>query len=208
MDLDDLDTRLLDALRQDARRSFRTLAKLLGVTTPTISARVARLERLGLVRGYTAVLNTEALLAASSLLLVRPAPRATQPLMAWLATQPEVAQVYGLADGRVACVATFTSLQEERDLFERVSARPEVQGLEPLRILTAGKEEPRARLNGPLRIALPCDQCRKVIDGNPIRRKLDGREHWFCCSTCEATFVKRLEKAKAGLGTRVSTAKP
>lgn len=206
MDLDDLDARLLDALRKDARQSFRTLAKVLGVTTPTVSARVARLERFGLVRGYTAVLNTEALLAASSLLLVRPAPRATQPLTAWLATQPEVAQVYGLADGRVACVATFTSLQEERDLLERVGARPDVQGLEPLRILTAGKEEPRARLTGPLRIALPCDQCRKIIDANPIRRKLDGREHWFCCSTCEATFVKRLERAKAGLGTRVSAA--
>jgi len=202
VDLDDLDGRLLRALRQDARQSFRALAKALGVTTPTVSARVARLERLGLVRGYAAVLNTEALLAASSLVLVRPAPRGTAALMAWLAAQEEVAHVYGLADGRVACVATFTSLHEERDLLERIAARPDVQNLEPLRILAAAKEEPRARLTGPLRVALPCDQCRKVIDANPIRRKLDGREHWFCCATCEATFVKRLERAKAGLAAK------
>jgi DNA-binding Lrp family transcriptional regulator/YHS domain-containing protein len=178
------------------------------VTTPTVSARVARLERLGLVRGYTVVLNTEALLAASSLLLVRPAPRATATLMAWLASQAEVAHVYGLADGRIACVATFMSLQEERELLERIAARQEVQQLEPLRILAAGKEEPRARLTGPLRVALPCDQCRKIIDGAPVRRKLDGREHYFCCATCDATFVKRLERAKAGLGGKAVPAKP
>lgn len=197
MELDALDAGLLAELRRDARQSYRALARRLSVTTPTVSARVARLERMGLLRGYTAVVNAEAVQGASSLLLVQAAPRSAAGLAAALASMPEVTSVYALADGRVAAVATFTSLQEERELLERLGARLDVASLDPVRVLSAAKEEPRARFGPRVRVALPCDQCHKVIEGAAVQRKLDGREHWFCCATCEATFLRRYEKARA-----------
>ena len=52
-DLDELDRRLLAALRVDARESAASLARRLGVTRATITSRLDRLEASGTVLGYT-----------------------------------------------------------------------------------------------------------------------------------------------------------
>lgn len=54
---DELDRRILDALRRDARASFRTIAKEVDSTTPTVSARVKRMEDVGLIAGYRVVVR-------------------------------------------------------------------------------------------------------------------------------------------------------
>jgi winged helix-turn-helix DNA-binding protein/FCS type zinc finger protein len=51
--LTELDRRILAELRTNARLSFRTLATRLGVSTPTVSKRVQRMERAGIIQGYT-----------------------------------------------------------------------------------------------------------------------------------------------------------
>ncbi len=52
---DDLDRQIIDALFEDARRPFTTVAKDLGVAEATIRARVARLQRLDAIRFVTDV---------------------------------------------------------------------------------------------------------------------------------------------------------
>ena len=52
---DDLDLRIIDALSEDGRRPFTTVAKDLGVAEATIRARVARLQRLDAIRFVTDV---------------------------------------------------------------------------------------------------------------------------------------------------------
>lgn len=51
--LDDLDRRLLACLRADARSSVSTMARSLGVARSTVQARIGRLERRGVIAGYT-----------------------------------------------------------------------------------------------------------------------------------------------------------
>ncbi|MFK0007696.1 Lrp/AsnC family transcriptional regulator [Paenarthrobacter sp. NPDC090520] len=58
--LDELDLALLKELVTDARASQRTLAATLGVSAPTIGERMARLERTGVIRGYSAQVNWSA----------------------------------------------------------------------------------------------------------------------------------------------------
>jgi DNA-binding Lrp family transcriptional regulator len=55
--LDDLDHRLVAALRSDARVPIAKLAARLGVSRATVALRMARLEASGIVAGYTAVLR-------------------------------------------------------------------------------------------------------------------------------------------------------
>ncbi len=52
---DSLDERILKALSEDARSSFRVIAKGLKVSTSTVVQRVKRLEQAGIIRGYAAV---------------------------------------------------------------------------------------------------------------------------------------------------------
>jgi Lrp/AsnC family transcriptional regulator, leucine-responsive regulatory protein len=51
-ELDDLDLTLLRALAVDARQSQRALARAVGMSPPAIADRLARLERIGAIRGY------------------------------------------------------------------------------------------------------------------------------------------------------------
>lgn len=59
--LDDVDLRLLRLLSDDARLSQRALARELGMSAPAIGERVARLERQGVITGYSARLNWSAI---------------------------------------------------------------------------------------------------------------------------------------------------
>jgi Lrp/AsnC family transcriptional regulator, leucine-responsive regulatory protein len=52
VDLDDLDLALLLALARDARLSQRALARKVEMSPPAVADRLARLERLGAIRGY------------------------------------------------------------------------------------------------------------------------------------------------------------
>lgn len=59
--LDDVDRRLLTLLAADARASQRKLARDLHMSPPAVGERIARLERLGVVRGYTVEVDWMAL---------------------------------------------------------------------------------------------------------------------------------------------------
>ena len=58
--MDDLDHRLIGKLRHNARTSIADLAQALGVSRGTITNRIARLERDGVIVGYTLRLRPDA----------------------------------------------------------------------------------------------------------------------------------------------------
>src|SRR4051794_22518657 len=59
--MDDLDRRLVDALRADGRASYTQLGRLVGLSSPSVQERVRRLERRGVITGYQATVNPEAI---------------------------------------------------------------------------------------------------------------------------------------------------
>ena len=61
MDLDATDRDLLAALLEDARISQRGLAKRVGVAQGTITNRLRRLEEMGIIKGYTVLLDAESI---------------------------------------------------------------------------------------------------------------------------------------------------
>lgn len=55
--LDDIDSALLDRLRVDGRATLADLGKRVGLSPPAVKRRVDRLEREGLIVGYTAIVD-------------------------------------------------------------------------------------------------------------------------------------------------------
>lgn len=58
--MDDLDRKLISALRHDARASLSDLALLLGVSRTTVRGRIERLRTRGDIVGFTVVLRQDA----------------------------------------------------------------------------------------------------------------------------------------------------
>src|ERR1043165_4196524 len=58
--MDDIDRRLLEMLRVDGRRSYAELARQVGLSAPAVHDRMGRLQRNGVITGYRAEANPEA----------------------------------------------------------------------------------------------------------------------------------------------------
>jgi len=59
--MDGLDVEILRLLSEDARLSFNEIARRLGVSPATVAARVRRMEREGVIKGYTVKVDHEKL---------------------------------------------------------------------------------------------------------------------------------------------------
>ncbi len=198
MDLDRTDVEILRALQQDGRLSYRDLAQRVGVSVPTISARVATLVQLGVLSGYHASVDPERLGQTSLHLDVKCQPAKADLVGAALAAMPEVRWATRTRGSRILAEAVLASEGLVDGFLERVEG---VGG-----IIEYGhhigtrrlKDEPRAVVSDGLSTTLICFQCRKVIEGEPIKLKMDGRDHYLCCRSCEKLYVERYEKIKAG----------
>ena len=62
-DIGKIDRNILRALQRDARISFAELARKVGLSTTPCKQRVKKLEQEGVIRGYQAILNPDALSA-------------------------------------------------------------------------------------------------------------------------------------------------
>lgn len=59
--MDATDHRIIDILQKDGRVSMKDLGKIVGLTSPAVSERVKRLEESGVIEGYKAIVNPDAL---------------------------------------------------------------------------------------------------------------------------------------------------
>ena len=73
--LDELDRKLLDILVKDSRTSLKELAQQVGLSSPSVSERLRRLEERGVIRAFTVEIDPEALVfPLQAIVRVRPLP--------------------------------------------------------------------------------------------------------------------------------------
>ena len=94
MTLDDLDRRLIALLQADARTSAADLARRLGVARTTVLARITRLERQGVIAGYTVRLAVdEAERGVEAYVGITTEPKSARDVTLRLAALPELRQL-------------------------------------------------------------------------------------------------------------------
>jgi len=129
--MDDLDQQLIARLRANARAPVAELAQALRVSRGTVTNRMAKLEREGVISGYTVRLRSESLpdeIRAWTSIAVQ---GNQQKLVMSLLAEPGVDALHDtngrwdlLAELRVASLADLSSL------LERVRAMPGVSATE------------------------------------------------------------------------------
>jgi len=132
--MDETDERLLSALAADSSTPTAELARRLGLARSTVQARIEKLERAGVIAGYTIRLGAaagRARIRATVLLTVE--PRAAAQVLSRLKPMTEVESCH-TSTGRVDLILTVAAEDTERldAVLDRIGAIPGVRATESL----------------------------------------------------------------------------
>lgn len=122
--LDDLDHRLLDLLKVNARLPAIKLAQALGCSRATVRARLRALERDGVITGYTiSVARPTPRRSIRALLMVAVDSKSEEAVTRALGRFHEISRLYSVSGRFDLCALLATESTEELDrLLDRVRA--------------------------------------------------------------------------------------
>jgi DNA-binding Lrp family transcriptional regulator len=197
MELDRTDIEILRALQENGRLSFRSVARRTGVSVPTVSARVAKLEGMGILSGFHATLDPARLGQVRVVLIVRTRRPNAGRVSAALAAMPEVRWAFEAQESRIVAEAVLSRRADIRRFHREIESIPGVAACEHFVATNQLKVQPRATLPNRLTATIPCFECGREIEGEPVRWRKDGRTHYLCCTSCEKLYKERYAKIKA-----------
>lgn len=118
------DEQLLSILREDARISTAEIARRMGLSRTTVQSRVARLEREGVIRGYTVRVAEEVerdRLRAHILITVL--PKQTSAVVRALHAMPEVRALHSVSGTHdLVAIVVAAGVQEMDALTDHIGA--------------------------------------------------------------------------------------
>ena len=127
--LDPTDQLLISLLRENARTSTAELARGLGLSRTTVQSRIERLERSGVVTGYTVKLADQVEQGlVRTFVLITLAPRQTQVIQAALRRIPEVRTLHSVSGPfDLLAILAASSIGELDAVIDRIG---ELEGVE------------------------------------------------------------------------------
>ncbi|WP_026791696.1 Lrp/AsnC family transcriptional regulator [Pleomorphomonas oryzae] len=143
--LDDVDRRIVEALSLDARISVKELAQAIGLSSPSTSERVKRLEERGIIRAFTIDLAPEALgYTLQAIVRVRPLPGKLHIVQQLIADIPEVVECDKVTGDDCFIARLYVrSIGQLDDILDRIADKAETN-------TAIVKSQPVKRRNPPL----------------------------------------------------------
>jgi len=141
--MDELDRKILQAYLTDSRISYRELAHKLGVSTTTVQSRTSKLEKAGVIRGFSAIYDHEKIgYQLTAITEITVAKGKLLELEREVAKIPQVLVVYdvtGMTDAMV--IAKFKNRDELSKFTKSLLAMPFVERTNTHIVLTTVKED-------------------------------------------------------------------
>ena len=143
MDIDETDLKILKNLLVDARQSARKLSLKLGLSTVTVLSRVEKLEKLKIIKSYSAMLDDQKLGYDLTAIIEISAKEGQMALVEKdVSTMDNVCAVYditGQTDAMV--VAKFKTRGELSEFVKELSSKPNVENTNTHIVLNTVKED-------------------------------------------------------------------
>jgi DNA-binding Lrp family transcriptional regulator len=122
--MDAIDKKLLLALRDNARASTARLARLVGRSRTSVQSRLERLEREGVIVGYSVRMAPEHELGAvRAHVMIKVGPKEARAVTAALKVIPQVRVLHSVSgDVDLIAVAATASVAEMDEVIDRIGA--------------------------------------------------------------------------------------
>ncbi|HEY4443811.1 MAG TPA: Lrp/AsnC family transcriptional regulator [Steroidobacteraceae bacterium] len=122
--MDAIDEKLLLALRENGRASTARLARLVGRSRTSVQSRIERLEKQGIIAGYTALLAPEhSLGAVRAHVMIKVGPKEARAVTAALRAIGQVRVLHSVSgEVDLIAVAATASVTEMDQVIDRIGA--------------------------------------------------------------------------------------
>ena len=142
--LDKIDLTTLSILQDNARTPFTRIAEELGISDATIHLRVKKMEEMGLIEGYTVILNQEEMgKSVIAYILIRVEPGSIEEVCTKLTELDdvyEVAEIHERYD--ILVKVRGSNLEQIREtLIKKIRLIPEVVGSETYTVFKNWKRD-------------------------------------------------------------------
>jgi Lrp/AsnC family leucine-responsive transcriptional regulator len=191
---DAVDTKILETLMDDGRASFRQIAKRTSLTTPTVSTRLARMMKAGLIKKFVPILSADSVnRGALALVTLEIDPGSAEKVAKDFAKLREVQNVYMTTGQGITLKVALEGAQELQPFLKRkVLGRPNVKVVSSQIITSIVKEEPASMLPTELTMNLECDYCHgAVTSSRPYTVVAWPSHYYFCCKTCRKAYLDK-----------------
>ena len=117
---------------------------------------------VGLIRGYSTMLDAEMLGQVSVVLLVESKPADLDKVVEKIKDQELVRQIYVLSDSRVMCILSFYNQIKYQRFLESLASVPEITRMDNSMVMRVPKESPRAALTDEAGLLIRCYYCSQL----------------------------------------------
>jgi len=179
---------------KDGRKSYRQIARVASVSTPTVESRVRRMMNMGVIKKIAPLLDpTKIEPGIIAIVTLRVETPKLDDIAAKLAELEEIRNI---------CMTTGESNLTIRVVVENVEALKDflstkIAGLEGVTVVSSNivtktvKEEQEVVVRPHMGLRLRCDFCGGEIKGEPQILRIDDQERYFCCKTCLAQYKEK-----------------
>jgi DNA-binding Lrp family transcriptional regulator len=189
-ELDDTDLAILQLLVEDARRPYSEIADRVGVSPPTVSDRVDRLEEIGVIERFTLDLDRTKLDEGIEVLLdVDVRPGEAEEVANQLDSLETVEHVFTSVDDSVIAQATVPENRVRAMLGDAVDM--DLIDEYDVRLLSSVNWTPQ--VSG-TEFAIACEECGNTVADQGESVSIDGTVHHFCSSSCRTSFEEEYER--------------
>jgi DNA-binding Lrp family transcriptional regulator len=193
--LDKIDTLIINSLMLDGRKSFRQIAREIGVSTPTVESHFSRMMGVGIIKNIIPILDFERLEKQTSAFVYLKIDHPSQTLIVanQITSIPEIKNVYLLTG-------------EYNLMFKIIGDKPEhveelvrtkiaiIKGVlsSTMQVVTRTiKESQSVTIKEGIQITIKCDYCNNDLVKNSKTLQVGQYERNFCCSSCLTLYKQK-----------------
>lgn len=125
--LDEFDRRILEALLGDSRVSLKALARSVGLSSPSVSERLRRLEERGVIRSFTLEIDPQALgYWLQAIVRIRPLPGKLHLVLKMIQDIPEFCECDKVTGEDCFVARLFVrSIEQLDEIVDRIADKAE-----------------------------------------------------------------------------------
>lgn len=192
--LDSVNVAILKALSINGRRSYRQLAKIVKVSTPTVQTRIERMIQTGLISRIAPIYNVDKLdKGFGALLWLKVKASKVVDVASEVSKLDEVKSVF-ITTGESNLLLkiwgeSYDNIQHI--MSEKIDILEDIQITSTQMITKTLKDEQGIVIEPDGGILVKCDYCKGMIQGDPFTLKVLKGERFFCCNTCLTSYKEK-----------------